>query len=278
MFRVKNSRCISRISRRSLASGRTRNLIAILAIMLTAILFTTLFTIAGGILDTIQMQTARQVGTSSHAGFKYLTWEQYEKVAADPKVKDISYDIFVGFGENPEFAKMHTEIRYTEAKNAEWAFCLPTTGRLPESGMEAAVSESILDALGVPHELGVQIPLEFSVRGKKYRETFTVCGFWKQDIVSGSNNIYLSRDYVNQVAPTWHDGDAVVKQSPNIDEMGGCVNPSIWFADSWDIEGKVEALKARCGFDSSVNDGVNWRMPDRKWMRRAFCWLRVCCY
>lgn len=40
--------------------------------------------------------------------------------------------------------------------------------------------------------------------------------------------------------------------------MGGCVNPSIWFADSWDIEGKVEALKARCGFDSSVNDGVNW--------------------
>ena len=150
MFRVKNSRCISRISRRSLASGRTRNLIAILAIMLTAILFTTLFAIAGGILDTIQMQTARQVGTSSHAGFKYLTWEQYEKVAADPKVKDISYDIFVGFGENPEFAKMHTEIRYTEAKNAEWAFCLPTTGRLPESGMEAAVSESILDALGVP--------------------------------------------------------------------------------------------------------------------------------
>ena len=101
MFRVKNSRCISRISRRSLASGRTRNLIAILAIMLTAILFTTLFTIAGGMLDTIQMQTARQVGTSSHAGFKYLTWEQYEKVAADPKVKDISYDIFVGFGENP---------------------------------------------------------------------------------------------------------------------------------------------------------------------------------
>ena len=145
MFRVKNSRCISRISRRSLASGRTRNLIAILAIMLTAILFTTLFTIAGGILDTIQMQTARQVGTSSHAGFKYLTWEQYEKVAADPKVKDISYDIFVGFGENPEFAKLHTEIRYTEAKNAEWAFCLPTTGRLPESGMEQL---SLFDHVG----------------------------------------------------------------------------------------------------------------------------------
>ena len=129
MFRVKNSRCISRISARSIRNNHTRNRIAILAIMLTTILFTTLFTIAGSMLDTMQEQTARQVGTISHAGFKYLTWEQYEKVAADPKVKDISYDIFVGFGENPEFAKLHTEIRYTEAKNAEWAFCMPTTGK-----------------------------------------------------------------------------------------------------------------------------------------------------
>ncbi len=258
MFRVKNSRCVSRISARSIRKNRTRNRIAILAIMLTTILFTTLFTIAGSMLDMMQEQTARQVGTMSHAGFKYLTWEQYEKVAADPKVKDISYDIFVGFGENPEFAKLHTEIRYTEQKNAEWAFCMPTTGRLPESGMEAAVSESILDALGVPHELGVKIPLEFTVQGKTYRDTFTVCGFWKQDLAAGSHNIYLSREYVDQVAPTWHDGDAVVNQAPDTNEMGGCVNPSLWFANSWDIEGKVEALKARCGFDSSVNDGVNW--------------------
>lgn len=101
------------------------------AILLTTIMFTTLFTISGGVLDTIQEQTSRKVGTSAHAGFKYLTWEQYEKIASDPEVKDISYNIFIGFGENPEFSKMHTEIRSVEVKDAEWSFCTPTTGRMP---------------------------------------------------------------------------------------------------------------------------------------------------
>lgn len=258
MFRIKNSKCISRISRRSIKSGKTRNIIAIAAIMLTTIMFTSLFTIAGGILDTIQEQTCRQVGTSSHAGFKYLTWEQYEKIAEDPAVKDISYNIFIGFGENPEFSKMHTEIRYVEEKNAEWSFCTPTTGRLPQSENEAAVSDAVLDALGVPHKLGVKIPIAFTARGQKYCDEFTVCGFWEQDLISGSNNIYLSREYSEKVAPTWHDGDGYANGEADTDNISGCVNPSIWFANSWDIEAKVDALKDRCGFDNTVNEGINW--------------------
>lgn len=258
MFRVKNSKCISRISRRSIKNGKTRNSIAIAAIVLTTIMFTTLFTISGGVLDTIQQQTSRQVGTLSHAGFKYLTWEQYEKIAADPEVKDISYNIFIGFGENPEFSKMHTEIRYVEEKDAEWSFCLPTTGRLPQEEKEAAVSTSILDALGVPHEIGAKIPVEFTARGQKYKDEFTVCGFWQQDSISGSNNIYLSRAYAEEVAPTWHEGDGYANANADTEHIAGCVNPSLWFSNSWDIEQKVDALKERCGFDNNVNEGINW--------------------
>lgn len=40
--------------------------------------------------------------------------------------------------------------------------------------------------------------------------------------------------------------------------MSGSINPNIWFASSWDIEGQVESLKARCGFGEDVNEGVNW--------------------
>ena len=71
---------------------------------------------------------------------------------------------------------MHTEIRYTEAKNAEWAFCLPTTGRPPESGMEALVSESILDALGVPHELVCRYLGIFCTRKKISRNFLRYAG------------------------------------------------------------------------------------------------------
>ena len=43
---VSNGKCIRDLSRKSLRANRTRNLIAVLAIALTTVLFTSLFTIA----------------------------------------------------------------------------------------------------------------------------------------------------------------------------------------------------------------------------------------
>lgn len=256
MLNVNSRKCIRRLSGRSIKNNRTRNIIAVLAVILTAVMFTTLFTIGASIMDAFQLSTMRQVGTSSHAGFKFLTQEQYDTLKADPEIKDISYNIFIGSGENPEFAKKSVEIRYTEEKNAEWSFTVPTTGTLPQNRLDIATSTEVLDMLGLPHELGVQVPLEFTAAGGiKYNETFTLCGFWEQDAVSPVCEAFLSREYSDEVAPVW--------QETAPDEEGnwwisGSINPNIWFANSWDIEGKVESLKARCGFGDDVNEGVNW--------------------
>ena len=79
MAKVKNRQIVSKIAMRSIASRKSRNLIAVLAIALTALLFTSLFTIGGSIIQKMEESTMRQVGTSYYAGYKYLTWEQYEK-------------------------------------------------------------------------------------------------------------------------------------------------------------------------------------------------------
>ena len=256
MLNVNSRKCIRRLSGRSIKNNRTRNIIAVLAVILTAVMFTTLFTIGASIMDAFQLSTMRQVGTSSHAGFKFLTQEQYDILKDDPEVKDISYNIFIGSGENPEFSKKSVEIRYTEEKNAEWGFTVPTTGTLPQNRLDIATSTEVLDMLGLPHELGVQVPLEFTAAGGiKYNETFTLCGFWEQDAVSPVCEAFLSREYSDEVAPVWQE------KAP--DEEGnwwisGSINPNIWFANSWDIEGQVESLKARCGFGDDVNEGVNW--------------------
>ncbi|HIZ54882.1 MAG TPA: ABC transporter permease [Firmicutes bacterium] len=256
MLNVNNRRCISRLSRRSIQNNRVRNIMAVAAIILTAVMFTTLFTIGTSIMDSFQLSTMRQVGTSAHAGFKFLTQEQYEIVKADPKVKDISYNILIGFGENPEFKKMSVEIRYTEEKNAEWGFTLPTTGTLPKNRLDIATSTKVLDMLGLPHELGVQVPLEFTAaNGVKYHETFTLCGFWEQDAVSPVAEAFLSRTYSDEVAPVWQEPVSAEEGSW---WMSGAVNPSFWFDSAWDIEGQVNALKERCGFGHEVNEGVNW--------------------
>ncbi|UWG97636.1 ABC transporter permease [Dehalobacter sp. DCM] len=258
MIRVKNKKAIRNLSDKSLRASRLRNSVAVIAIILTTVLFTALFTIGGSIMDTLQENTMRQVGTRAHAGFKFLTQQQYDSVCKDPKIKDISYNILIGFGENPELNKIHTEIRWTEAKAAEWSYSIPTTGSLPEERHEVAASTDVLDALGVLHQLGAQVPLEFTANGVYYSQTFTLSGFWEQDKALAANQVYLSREYCDAVAPVI---TIPVYENPNADMsyLAGSINPSFWFATSWDIDGQVSALMARCGFDPQyVNSGVNW--------------------
>ncbi|MCI7130515.1 MAG: ABC transporter permease [Lachnospiraceae bacterium] len=255
MLNVNNKKVIRKLSVRLLKNSKTRNIIAVIAIILTTVLFTSVFSIGMSAIDSMQQATMRQVGTRAHGGFKFLTWQQYEKLLEDPKIKDISYNIIIGFAENEALNKTYTEIRYTEEKSAKWGFCEPTTGTLPVNKMDVATSTAVLDALGLPHELGVQVPLEFTANGKKYRETFTLCGFWEQDSVSMANEAFLSREYCDEVAPVWQSGDVIDFDVVN---FSGSVNPSYFFSNSWDLEKQVQELKERCGFDASVNEGVNW--------------------
>ena len=86
-MKVSNGRCIRHLAWKSLQASRTRNLIAIAAIALTAVLFTSLFTIALSINEGFQQSNFRQVGGFSHGGFKYLTEEQAEDLRDDPLIE-----------------------------------------------------------------------------------------------------------------------------------------------------------------------------------------------
>lgn len=261
MFNVKNKKCINRISAKSLNNNKNRNIVAIIAIALTALMFTTLFVIGSSVLGSIQESTMKQVGTKFHAGFKSLSMEQYERVTKDSKVKDISYDINVATPTNKELAKDYTEMRYTEEKCADWSFCTPTTGRLPEKDMEIATTTDVLDALGVKHKLGEKVHLEFKALDKEYSEDFILCGFWDKDKAVPANEAYVSKEYCDKVAPAWHDKNLeeyTEKMATDLGYYAGTVNASLWFATSWNIEKQVNDLKARCGFGDDVNDGVNW--------------------
>ena len=254
MIRVSNKKAVRNIAKKSLKSSRTRNIVAICAIALTAVMFTALFTIGGSMVTSFQQATMQQVGTEAHGGYKFLTQEQYDKVAADKKVKDISYDIFVASAENKQLNKTATEIRYSEPKDAGWSFSTPTTGTLPKKKYDIATDTAVLDALGVPHKLGETVTLTFSSQGKRYTQAFTLCGFWKGSIALGVNEAYVSREYCDQVAsviktPLYESGSS---------DYSGTINASLWFSTPWNLDKQMSDLTKRCGFDKRVNEGVNW--------------------
>ena len=166
MRKVKNKQVIRRLSSRILSSKRSKNLIGLAAILLTTILFTTVFSVCGNLLRSQTESTFRQVGGNAHAGFKNFTMAEYEQMKDDPEIHDVSYNIFVGNAVNPELNKLQSEIRYYKPLNAQQSFSSPTTGRLPEKQDEIAMSTLVLDELGIPHELGQEVTLDLNIHNE----------------------------------------------------------------------------------------------------------------
>ena len=104
MRKVRNNPAVKRLARKSFQASRTRNSIAAIAIGLTAVLFTAVFTIGIGIVEDTQKSSMLQAGGDAHGAIKDLTQEQYEILAQHPSIRECGRDIVMAHAvENPEF-------------------------------------------------------------------------------------------------------------------------------------------------------------------------------
>lgn len=252
MLKVNSKKTIGMLSRSSFKANKMRNLFAIIAIILTAVLFTGLFTVAASLVASIEESTMRQVGGSAHGSFKYLSEEQYDKLKTHPDIKDISYSVVLGVGENAELAKRPTEIRYTSGENnAAGMFSMPTTGRLPQKDDEIATDTLVLERLGIPAQLDQQVTLEYSVDGEKRSDTFTLVGFWQGDQVMQASQAWVSKGYVEKQLANYTPGA--------IGYSVGQINADVNFNNSFDIEGKLQKVISDSGYTlDDIAYGVNW--------------------
>ena len=130
-MKVSNRKCIRRLGFRSMAAARTRNIIAILAIALTTVLFTSLFTIAASINYSYQQENFRQAGGDMHGSIKDISWEQVEEFRDDPLIVESGARLFVGMPMDIPFNKSHVEVSYLEPQAAPHHFCTPEVGTSP---------------------------------------------------------------------------------------------------------------------------------------------------
>lgn len=174
---------IQTLNARTFRSNKGRNLVAVLAVLMTALMFTTLFTLAQSMSKNIVEMTFRQTGYDAQASFRDITEEQAALLAVHPDVREVGTSIVLGIAENTELAGRQVEIRWADESYAVHSFAAPTTGRLPESAGEIALDTLTLDRLGLPHELGNQVTLEWRKDLNSSEVTssvFTLCGFWEE--------------------------------------------------------------------------------------------------
>lgn len=259
-MKVSNGSCIRRLSIRALLANRTRNIVAVLAIALTAVLFTSLFTIAMSINEGIQQNNFRQAGGCSHGTFKYLTEEQCEELKSDSLIQAYGIRRFLGMPEDTPFNKSHVEIGYSDANEAHWGYCVPVEGRLPREGTdEAATDTHVLELLGVEPEIGAEFTITFEVDGHETTQTFTLCGWWEYDEAVVANHILVPESRVDAVLAE------VGVTPPGSDGMTGSWNLDVMLRHgARSIASDMEEILASHGYQSQtagenyISIGVNW--------------------
>ena len=258
---VRNGKCIRHLAWKSLQASRTRNLIAIAAIALTAVLFTSLFTIALSINEGFQQSNFRQVGGFSHGGFKYMTQAQFNELKDDPLISQWGERRYLGMPTEAPFNKSHVEVSFADANEAHWMFCDPVEGSLPQEGTDQAATDThVLELLGIKPEIGAEFTLTFDVDGHETTQTFTLCGWWEYDEAIVANHVLIPESRVNEVlAEVGVDPD-----NPD-DGMTGRWNLDVMLkSGSRHIEQDLNQILENHGYqsenagDNYIDTGVNW--------------------
>lgn len=255
---VNNRGCIRRLSFRTLMASRKRNAIAVLAIALTTLLFTSLFTIVLSINETNQNYQFRSVGTCAHGAFKDVDDDQIKALSAHSRVRAVGKRTVIGLCTSGAFEKDYGEVSFMDAHCTRWNYTQPEVGRIPESGKEITMDTRALALLGVKPELGAQVELTYTLAdkeqiGREVTDIFTLVGWWEYDELLKVHFFNVSEEYAKQIE--------AVAMAEGMNAFR--TDLSVMLPSSLNIENTLTKIGEDCGY--SVGDragqlriGVNW--------------------
>ena len=268
LFGNNNTEVIKRLSKQYFKKNKVRNRVALLAIILTAFLFTSIISLAFNMASTVQLSLQMQKGSKADGTLGYMTEEQYEQLANSDFVEKAGHRRIIGYASNTSSHSI--EINYADRVQQELTFCVPAHGAAPEKANEIATTNLALKALGVEPKVGAEVPLEFELRGKTYHYDMVLSGWWEasNDSVSvatvSEQFIKENPDVVKNTYATDHEmsgvtfSDVVLKNKANVQKqlkefvysVGG--NPEDMSADNFILASENEMSRGLVSSDSVV--------------------------
>lgn len=212
-MKVKNKAYIRHLAKSILNANKSRRNILLLAIALTSILFTSLFSVALGLGKSMETQTMKTIGTISHGSFKELSDEDVEILTHDKDIKDFSVREKVGILDDE---KISAELSYMDKKGFEWSLIEKVKGRFPEKENDVFIDLATAKKLGYKGEIGEEIEIPYSIEKpytgeiiEKKSDKFIISGTFQNPIDSnvGVGQIYLSKAYVDKLSIPKNNSD-----------------------------------------------------------------------
>lgn len=200
MFPNNNKKAIAKLTSRSLRNNKTRNRFVILAIVLTTLLITSVFSIGMSFLKSVENQELKMMGTLGHAALTMPTDEQVKQLERLEYVKEIGLGANVAHVANtPQMGNITLSLHWFNQN--EWnKFRSPIldeiTGKYPEAMNEILAPTWILKVMGIDDPtIGMEFPVTYymvdkdGVRSDEVTESFVLTGWYTEYMNIRSGNI-----------------------------------------------------------------------------------------
>ena len=148
-----------------------------LAIALTAVLFTSVTTIGLGTYESLTLSMQLLKGSKSDGDFRNMTAEQFEALSDADFIREYGLRMPVGFLTNTD--RHNIELDVMDETEAELLFCNPSHGSMPQSADEIVTSDLALRDLGAEPKVGETVTIEFTAHGKDYSMDMVVSGWYE---------------------------------------------------------------------------------------------------
>lgn len=247
-FENNTSAVEKKLAKRSFRADRMRNVIAVIAIALTTILFTSLFTLGVGIKGSTERANMILSGGDGHAQIIDLNQSEYDAISSHPLIWEIAYCRRLAESvDNEALSKRDMEFWYYDDVGMKYNFVEPTVGHKPEAENEIITDTNTLELLGVPKEVGAELTLELTVHGQKVTRDFVLAGYWESYPGIPYGTIVASKAYVEA-----HEEE--LKDTFKKDHVEtGTITCRIKFENTKNIEEDLETVVEESGYSSDAD-------------------------
>lgn len=195
MHTNRNNGAIKKVEKGMMRANRIRNTFAILAVVLTTFMITTVFSLGINYMQNMELSSVRMAGSSADVTLGTPTNEQEQQIRSLDYVKTVGVRYMVGSVTNSRAPSI--AIQYYDETEWEQHFkeaISNINGSYPTKENEIMLSEDALMQLGITNPtLQMEIPLSYFDKDGEQQKTFSLSGWFHS--YTGMGMAFVSERY-----------------------------------------------------------------------------------
>ena len=206
MHANRNKRAIKKVEKGMMKANRIRNTFAVLAVVLTTFMITTVFSLGINYMQNMELSGVRTAGTNADVTLNAPTNEQEQQIRSLDYVKIIGARYMVGSAiqTNSEGRESSIVIQYYDETEWEQHFKEAISnihGSYPTKENEIMLSKDALAQLGITDPtLQMEIPLSYYDKDGEQQEIFLLSGWFHS--YTGTGMAFVSESYCTNAGYT----------------------------------------------------------------------------